>query len=377
MRSPHLNEPWYNNFYTTKYTPHVYDKMTFALTMPENKPDLAQPPRATSARIRATPTKDFGPGWLERFQWRTLPTTGAYVLKEKDIDKGRSVTLTRQENWWAATNDSSAAASTPTATASRSFATRQGAEAFARGDLDMFPLGLPKFWYETISATTPRSPAGYIVQRPSSSTASRAPTGASGSTAPNPASTQLDVRLGIQHATNFDLVCAVLPRRRRAHATRSDGYPFRTHPTITARPFDPVKAREHFRQGRLHHPGSGRRAANAAGRRLSFTLTTFRPDLRDLLPILETGGAQGGTRIQTGGPRPDHRLEKGSGEEPRNRPYRALPLRRILPALLGDVPRLQRIRGRLPRCRPASTVETLPTGKPNPNPAEDRSRPTT
>ncbi len=40
-RSPHLREPWYNDFYTTKFeSVTLFDERTFAITFPEDKPDL-------------------------------------------------------------------------------------------------------------------------------------------------------------------------------------------------------------------------------------------------------------------------------------------------------------------------------------------------
>lgn len=299
MRSPHLNEPWYNNYYSTKYTSlTVYDKMTFALTMPENKPDL--PSRSSLfAPYPRHAYGDFGPGWLERFQWRTPPTTGAYVLKEKDIEKGRSITLTRQDDWWARDK--------------RFFRGRynpdryrfeiirdidKAAEAFARGDIDMFTLGLPKFWYESISADHPAVKAGYLVRAKFFNRTPR-PDWGLWINSRKPGLDSLDVRLGIQHATNFDLVCAQFFRGDAVRLqTRSDGYPFRAHPTITARPFDPVKAREYFAKAGFTTQGPDGVLRSADGRRLSFTITTFRPDLRDLLPILAQEAIKAGLEFK-------------------------------------------------------------------------------
>jgi len=36
-----------------------------------------------------------------RYQWRKMPTTGAYDIKPEDVKFGRSITLTRVKNWWA------------------------------------------------------------------------------------------------------------------------------------------------------------------------------------------------------------------------------------------------------------------------------------
>jgi microcin C transport system substrate-binding protein len=150
------------------------------------------------------------------------------VLKEKDIEKGRSITLTRQDDWWARDK--------------RFFRGRynpdryrfeiirdidKAAEAFARGDIDMFTLGLPKFWYESISADHPAVKAGYLVRAKFFNRTPR-PDWGLWINSRKPGLDSLDVRLGIQHATNFDLVCAQFFRGDAVRLqTRSDGYPFR------------------------------------------------------------------------------------------------------------------------------------------------------
>lgn len=118
-----------------------------------------------------------------------MPTTAAYVLQEKDIDKGRGLTFTRQENWWARDKKFFRGRFNPDRYRLEVIRdTDKSAEAFARGDLDLYPLDLPKFWYETIpNDHPPCRPA--TSSRPSSSTASPGRTGACGSIPTSPDST--------------------------------------------------------------------------------------------------------------------------------------------------------------------------------------------
>ena len=51
-------------------------------------------------RSRNTSAKNAA-DWIEKYQWRTLPTTAAYELLDRNIDKGRSITLTKVKTWWA------------------------------------------------------------------------------------------------------------------------------------------------------------------------------------------------------------------------------------------------------------------------------------
>lgn len=299
MRSPHLGEPWYNNFYSTRYERlTVYDRHTFALTAPQRRPGLDEQISQFAPYPRHA-FKDFGPGWLERYQWRTLPTTGAYTLLDRDVDKGRSITFTRLTDWWARDKRFFRGRFNPDKF--RLDVIRdpdKAAEAFARGDLDMFPLSLPKFWYETISSEHPAVKSGMIVRTKFFNRIPR-PDWGLWINSHKPGLDQKDVRLGIHYATNFDLVCAQFFRGDAVRLeTRSDGYPFRVHPTLTYRRFDPERARQHFAKAGFTTQGADGVLTNAAGARLSFTLTMSRPDLRDLLPILKQEALKAGLELR-------------------------------------------------------------------------------
>lgn len=42
-----------------------------------------------------------GEQYLEEYNWKFMPGTGPYVLKDEDLKKGDSLTLTRRQDWWA------------------------------------------------------------------------------------------------------------------------------------------------------------------------------------------------------------------------------------------------------------------------------------
>jgi microcin C transport system substrate-binding protein len=227
-----------------------------------------------------------------------MPTAGAYVLQEKDIDKGRGLTFTRQQNWWARDKKFFRGRFNPDRYRLEVIRDPdKTAEAFARGDLDLYVLDQPKFWYETIPNDHPAVQAGYIVKAKFINRIPR-PDWGLWINSHKPGLNNRDVRLGLQYAANFDLVCKQFYRGDAVRLqTRSDGYPFRTHPTITARPFDPSLAREHFAKAGYTTQGADGVLTNAAGQRLSFLLTTFRPDMRDLLAILKQEALQAGLEL--------------------------------------------------------------------------------
>lgn len=295
MRSPHLNEPWYNDFYTKNYQQViVFDKLTFATVHPEKKPDLAIRFGGWVPYPRHA-YQDFGAGWLERFQWRELPKLGPYVLRDKDIDKGRAVTLTRLKDWWAADKRFFRGRFNPDRYRFEVIRDPDKAvESFMRGDLDFMGLGLSKYWYETLPDNHPEVVAGRLIKFKFYNRTPRPDFGLWINRA-KPVLDNRDIREGIQHASNIALVCEQFFRGDAVQMqTRSDGYGWRMHPTITARPFDPVKAREYFAKAGFATQGRDGVLTNATGQRLSFTITAYSPTMRDLLAILKQEALKAG-----------------------------------------------------------------------------------
>lgn len=295
MRSPHLRAPWYNDFYRKNYVSiTIFDDLTFAMTHPVDKPDLA----ARFGNFVPYPRhafQDFGAGWIERYQWRILPKLGAYTLSEDDIDKGRSITLRRNKDWWAQDKRFWRGRFNPDRY--RFDVVRdpdKAVEAFARGDLDMLPLNTPKFWYENMNEEHSEVASGRIQRYKFFNRVPRPGWGLWINTA-KPRMDDLNIRKGLHHATNFQLVCEQYYRGDAVMLeTRSDGYGWRTHPTITFRPFDPEKAREYFAAAGYNQPGPDGVLQNAAGERLSFTITSPVPSRRDLLVVLKQEALKAG-----------------------------------------------------------------------------------
>lgn len=293
MRSPHLREPWYNDFYTKTYSAlHVFDDYTFALTLSEWKPDAV----VRAGDIVPYPRHafpDFGPDWIEKFQWRTLPTLGAYEILDRNIERGRAITLTAVDNWWAREKRFWRGRFNPARYRLEVIRDPDKAfESFARGDLDFFPMGLPKFWYENLPDTHPDVAAGYIAK---TKFFNEIPRPDFGLWINSDKIRNRDLREGLHFATNWDLVCEQFFRGDAVRLqTRSDGYGWRTHPTLTARPFDPTRARELFAAAGYTEQGPDGILVNATGQRLSFTLTSYSQATRDLLPILQQEARRAG-----------------------------------------------------------------------------------
>ena len=86
---------------------------------------------------------------MDRYQWKVAPTTGAYFVKDKDIVKGVSITLTRDKNWWAKDKKYYKYRFNPDEMVYTTIRDESKAfELFRAGQLDVFHLTRPKLWYE-------------------------------------------------------------------------------------------------------------------------------------------------------------------------------------------------------------------------------------
>jgi microcin C transport system substrate-binding protein len=100
-QTDYIVAPWYKNWYGTQYTNITrYDDHTFSVTIPDAKPDMD----SRVLELQGVPQhffKELGDDFVDRYQWKFVPTTGPYVVLDEDIKKGRSIALTRINDWWA------------------------------------------------------------------------------------------------------------------------------------------------------------------------------------------------------------------------------------------------------------------------------------
>lgn len=294
-RSKYIVEPWYNNFYTAYFSRIVrYDKHTIAVTWKERKPHVA----FWLAQLYPVDEhfyKDFGPDYVQRYQWKFEPTTGPYMVRPDDVHMGRSVDLTRVPNWWASDK--------------RFFRHRynfdrvhfevirdpnKAFEAFKRGDLDSFGLTLPQFWYEKLPDSDPLVKNGYIDKVTFYNEVPR-PTFGLYINEAMPLLNNRDIRIGINYATDFDLVDKQYFRGDYVRMqTSADGFALVPFPGIHPRPFSVEKALEHFAKAGFTKRGPDGILVNDKGQRLSFTITSGYASLKDVLTILKQQAAKAG-----------------------------------------------------------------------------------
>lgn len=292
---------WYHDWYGPgiNYS-HVtvYDDYTFAIGLSERRPNML------NLVLELVPLprhffKEYGPDYNERYQWRFVTTSGPYVIKDSDIKKGRSISLTRNKDWWAkdlkfwrnrfnydklrfdVIRDSSKAF-----------------ESFLRGDLDAVKLNLPEYWYEKLPNDSPLVTQGYIHKYEFYNDKPR-PTYGLWINSSKPLLDNRDIRVGINYATNWDLVCEQYFRGDAIRMrTSADGYGPFTHPTLKARPFDTDKALEAFAKAGFTKRGPDGVLVNAQGQRLSFDVSTGYESLKDVLTILREEALKAGLEFR-------------------------------------------------------------------------------
>lgn len=298
-QSPYIVAPWYNNWYSTQYINITkFDDHHFSITIPEAKPDMD----SRVLELRPAPQhfyKELGDDYVERYQWKFQPTTGPYIIEEKDIKKGVSIALTRNKDWWAKDNKFWKHRYNPDRVhISVIRDTPKVFEAFKRGDLDQFGLNLAEYWYDKLPDSDKDVQAGYIHKSVFYNQHPR-PTYGLWMNSHKPLLDNVDIRTGIQHAANWQLVIDKFFRGDYTRMqTSSDGYGEFSHPTLKSRLYNIDKAQEFFAKAGFVDRGPDGILVNGKGERLSFTLTTGYESLKDILTIMKEEASKTGLEFR-------------------------------------------------------------------------------
>jgi microcin C transport system substrate-binding protein len=249
----------------------MYDDLTLSVSLPEAK--LFAPVIAGS--IQPSPPhfyQDYGADYSERYQWKFPPTTGAYEVRPEDIVKGVSITQSRVKDWWAKDRkyyryryNPDRIVSTVVRDESKAF------ELFRAGVLDTFLITRPERWYEKSEIEPVYK--GYIERVTFHTRYPRVPLGLYMNVS-KPLLDDRNVRLGIQHAVNWQKVIDVIFRGdyQRLNAF-NEGYKHFSDPSIRARPFSIEKARESFREAGFTEEGPDGILRRPDGTRLSISVS--------------------------------------------------------------------------------------------------------
>lgn len=295
MRCDYTADLWYQDFYTNKFSSITrFDDLTIAITLPEKKPDVLY--RAVS--VRPVPThfyQDLADDWVSHYQWQFEPTTGAYEVRPENIDKGRSITLTKVPNWWAANRRHHRYRYNVDRISVRVIRDQGKAfELFRKGEIDVFSMRLADYWYRKLPDSDERVASGCIHKATFYNEIPR-PSWAVLINRSQPLLDNKDIRQGIQFALNWDLAIREMFRGDAERMqTPCDGYSQVLFPGIAARPFSIKDAEACFARAGFTSRGNDGVLVNSSGQRLSFTLTTGYKPYTDLFVILKNEALKAG-----------------------------------------------------------------------------------
>lgn len=213
----------------------------------------------------------FDASFPQSFQWLAAPTTGGYTVLPGDISFGRSMTMSRVENWWAKDlrfyrNSCNVDRIEHRFIGEESIAL----ELFLQGGIDALTVRKPEIWSGKLES--PEWLNGYI-ERVTLKTEYPCPTYGIYLNTAFPLLGDVATRKGVLHALDMEGVIQSVFRgsfsRLRSHA---DGYGVLTKP-LTPVPYSPESARECFARAGFNRVGDDGILMNAQGDRLSIALT--------------------------------------------------------------------------------------------------------
>lgn len=296
--SEHLQAPWYNNYYNRNFSNFVkYDDYTFSYQIPEEKPDMT----TRMLEFYPVPMHHYGvleEDYVDKFQWKFQPTTGPYVINENDVNKGRFVRLTRNKEWWAKDLKFQRYRFNPdTLHISVIRDGEKAIESFKKGELDFFPLVVTPWWHDKVPNDDPLVQDGYIHKYTFYNDVPRPSFAIWMNQAMAPLDNQ-DVRIGLQHALNWDRVIDEYHRGDYVRMRSSyDGFGSFTNPNIEAREYSVEKALESFARAGYAGRNSEGVLVDENGETLSITLTTPYQRVADELTILQEEARKAGVEL--------------------------------------------------------------------------------
>jgi microcin C transport system substrate-binding protein len=280
--SPYLTEAFYRAYYGEQYwgiATYGDDYLCVRLAFP--KPLAAG--FAGIVPFQEDFYREFGPDFESRYNWRPRPTTGAYVIRPEDIQKGRSISLSRVKDWWARDKKYYRHRFNPDRIEYLQVRDDEKVfQLFLRGEIDSYLLGDAKKWYE--KTEVPELFNGMIEKTVFYNEYPAISRGLYFNIS-RPLLDNLDIRIGLQHASNWQKVIDLDLRGdgERLHLL-SAGYGEYSHPTLRTRPFSVKEARAAFARAGFTEQDADGVLRDASGRRLSFTITYPRNPAAD--PIL-------------------------------------------------------------------------------------------
>jgi microcin C transport system substrate-binding protein len=284
-RSPWINAEWYVDYYTREWGGITkFDDHTIAVQAPRKRPQQLE----NLGELRPIPRnflKEFGPNYEKLYNDRFQPTTGPYFVSKEGFQREKSVTLTRVADWWGDRRKFYRYRYNPDVIEYTVIREIDSAyESLLAGEIDFMSIGMPRYWYGTNEKKAYLN--GYVTKVQFFNDIPRPPYGLYINTQ-KPLLSDINVRRGLQHATDFQRVIEGFYRGDYERLNQfSEGLGKYTDPAIRARQYSPELARAAFAKAGFTHAGDDGILVNTAGERLSFRLTFDNSDRRKYLATL-------------------------------------------------------------------------------------------
>jgi microcin C transport system substrate-binding protein len=296
-RSPWAKADWYADHYTREWGGITkFDDHTIAIKAPRKRPYQLE----LLGGLRPTPRqffKDFGPNYEKAYNDRFQPTTGPYYVKAEDFVREKSLTLTRVADWWGDRRRYYRHRFNPDAIHYGVIRDLDSAyNSMLAGEIDFMPIMMPRYWYGTNEKKAYQN--GYLTKAQFFNDIPRPPYGLYLNTQ-RPMLSDLNVRIGLQHATDFQRVIDGFYRGDYERLQQfSEGLGKFTDPSIRVRRYSPEQARAAFAKAGFTREGPDGILTNAAGERLSFRLTFDTSDRRKYLATLVESARRCGVELR-------------------------------------------------------------------------------
>ena len=296
-RSPWAKADWYADHYTREWGGVTkYDDHTLAVKAPRKRPYQLE----LLGGLRPTPRqffKDFGPNYEKAYNDRFHPTTGPYYVKPDGFVREKSLTLTRVADWWGDRRKYYRHRYNPEAIQYGVIRELDSAySSLLAGEIDFMPIMMPRYWYGTNEKKAYQE--GYLTKAQFFNDIPRPPYGLYINTQ-RPLLSDVNVRVGLQHATDFQRVIDGFYRGDYERLQQfSEGLGKFTDPGIRARRYSPELARAAFAKAGFTTADADGILRNAAGERLSFRLTFDTSDRRKYLATLVESARRCGVELR-------------------------------------------------------------------------------
>ena len=298
--SDNVSDPYAKQYFRAQIAQvATYGNRYVSVTLPEPVPLM--PLFASLSPAASHFYQDYGADYVDRYQWKVAPTTGAYYVKDEGIQKGVSITLTRAKDWWAKDKKYYRYRFNPNKIVYTTIRDDSKAfELFRAGQLDVYYLTLPDLWYEK----TEIGPVydGHIERYKFYTQYPRVPRGAYMNVI-RPMLKDVNTRRGIAHALNWQKVIDVIFRGDFSRLQQmSQGFGPYTNPDVKAREFSPSKAREYFAEAGYTEEDSDGILRKPSGDRLAVNMTYPRAsDYPKIVAILKEEAKKAGMELRADG----------------------------------------------------------------------------